>query len=167
MPPFRPLPPGGSRPMGQQPEHQRLVVQQNASSNAIRTVAAPSLMILRNDNLRQQQRMREELKLRQQQRLQQELLAMQVLKQQRMQQQEAMRQHQNMIQQQKIQQQMLASQIQRIQVLLVDLSEFGFFFFSNKLLFARCFKSHGFLEEKRSCKYFIFVKKDLHICRVR
>ncbi|XP_012280799.1 bromodomain-containing protein DDB_G0280777 isoform X2 [Orussus abietinus] len=119
VPPFKPLPPGAARPMAQQPERQRLVVQQNLT--ALKTMPAPSLVAMQEEAFRQHQRLQQEEKMRlqqhqqlqqqhqllqhqqiqqqqlqqqQQQRLQQEALAMQVLKQQQMQQQEAMRQQQ-------------------------------------------------------------------------
>ncbi|XP_043483899.1 transcription factor SPT20 homolog isoform X2 [Leptopilina heterotoma] len=121
VPPFKPLPPGGTRPMAPQPERQRLVVQQN--STALKTIPAPALGGIRNEEIiRQQEKMKEEDKARQQQRVQQEVLAMQMLKQQRLQQQEAMRkqQMQKMAQQQQIQkiaqQQMQQQQMQQQQV---------------------------------------------------
>ncbi|XP_043669429.1 dual specificity protein kinase splA-like isoform X2 [Vespula pensylvanica] len=109
VPPFKPLPVGMSRPMSQQPERQKLVVQQN--STALRTVAAPSLGT-QEDMIKYQQQ--QEAKLKQQQKLQQETLALQVLKQQRQQQQEAMRQqHIQKMQQQYKQQQLLTQQQQQ------------------------------------------------------
>ena len=126
VPPFKPLPPGGVRPMAPQPERQRLVVQQN--STALKTIPAPSLATMQEEALKQQKRMQQEDKMRQQQRIQQELLAMQVLKQQRQQQQEAMRQQQfqkimqkqqQEQQQQNIQQQVLAMQTKRMQVCII------------------------------------------------
>ncbi|CAK9800400.1 Reticulocyte-binding protein homolog 2a [Anthophora plagiata] len=109
VPPFKPLPPGAARPIAQQPERQKLVVQQN--STVLRTIPAPSLSTTQQDLMRQQQLMQQEAKQKQQLRLQQEALALQVLKQQRLQQQEAMRQQQlQKLQQQK--QQQLASQQQ-------------------------------------------------------
>ncbi|XP_012265861.2 basic-leucine zipper transcription factor A isoform X2 [Athalia rosae] len=80
VPPFKPLPPGGSRPMAQQPERQRLVVQQN--STAFRTVPAPSFAAMQEDSKKQQQR------------AQQEAFALQMLRQQQMQQQQALRDQQ-------------------------------------------------------------------------
>ncbi|XP_076245002.1 mind the gap isoform X2 [Calliopsis andreniformis] len=112
VPPFKPLPPGAARPMAQQPERQKLVVQQN--STALRTIPAPSLSRTQQDLLRQQL-LQQEAKQKQQQRLQQEAFALQVLKQQRLQQQEAMRQQQlQKIQQQQKQQQQLAAQQQQL-----------------------------------------------------
>ncbi|XP_076657770.1 mind the gap isoform X2 [Halictus rubicundus] len=110
VPPFKPLPPGAVRPIAQQPERQKLVVQQN--STALRTVPAPSLSATQQDMLRQQQQqlIQQESKQKQQQRLQQEAFALQVLKQQRLQQQEAMRQQQM----QKIQQQQKQQQQQQL-----------------------------------------------------
>ncbi|KAF7403349.1 hypothetical protein HZH68_006143 [Vespula germanica] len=109
VPPFKPLPVGMSRPMSQQPERQKLVVQQN--STALRTVAALSLGT-QEDMIKYQQQ--QEAKLKQQQKLQQETLALQVLKQQRQQQQEAMRQqHIQKMQQQYKQQQLLTQQQQQ------------------------------------------------------
>ncbi|XP_034173338.1 mind the gap isoform X1 [Osmia lignaria lignaria] len=115
VPPFKPLPPGAARPIAQQPERQKLVVQQN--STALRTVPAPSLSTTQQDLLRQQQQlMQQEMKQKQQQKLQQEAFAMQVLKQQRLQQQEAMRQQQlQKLQQQQKQQQLMAQQQKRHQ----------------------------------------------------
>jgi hypothetical protein len=105
VPPFKPLPPGGSRPMAQQPERQRLIVQQNATNfpTVLKQVPGPSLAALQEDVMRHQQRGQLEAKLRhQQQRAQQELVAMQMLKQQRQQQLEAMRQQQQQQQQQQM-----------------------------------------------------------------
>lgn len=65
--------------MAQQPERQRLVVQQNLT--ALRTVAAPSLAAMQQDNLKLQQ-----------QRAQEEAFALQMLRQQQAQQQQALRQ---------------------------------------------------------------------------
>ncbi|XP_046491701.1 uncharacterized protein mtg isoform X1 [Neodiprion pinetum] len=93
VPPFKPLPPGGVRPMAQQTERQRLVVQQNAT--ALRTVAAPSFAAMQDENSKLQQR------------TQQEAFALQMLKQQQTQQQQALRQQQ--------QQQMIVAQNKRIQ----------------------------------------------------
>ncbi|XP_034939503.1 basic-leucine zipper transcription factor A isoform X2 [Chelonus insularis] len=94
VPPFKPLPSAVLRPMAQQPEHQRLVVQQNSS--ALRTIPAPVLMqkaTAVDPKVQQQhQRNQYEMKSRQQQKIQQELLAHQVLKEQQQQQQEAMQQ---------------------------------------------------------------------------
>lgn len=110
VPPFKPLPPGAARPIAQQPERQKLVVQQN--STVLRTIPAPSLSTTQQDLLRQQQLM-QEAKQKQQLKLQQEAFALQVLKQQRLQQQEAMRQQQlQKLQQQK---QMVAQQHKRHQ----------------------------------------------------
>ncbi|XP_028520798.1 uncharacterized protein LOC107994262 isoform X1 [Apis cerana] len=110
VPPFKPLPPGAARPIAQQPERQKLVVQQN--STVLRTIPAPSLSATQQDLLRQQQLM-QEAKQKQQLKLQQEAFALQVLKQQRLQQQEAMRQQQlQKLQQQK---QMVAQQHKRHQ----------------------------------------------------
>lgn len=111
VPPFKPLPQGASRPMAQQPERQRLVVQQNSTgTTALKQMPSPSLAAMQEDALRQ--RALAEAKLRQQQRAQQEELAMQILKQQRQQQQEAMkRQHL-----QKVQFPQQALQTKRIQV---------------------------------------------------
>ncbi|XP_058788590.1 uncharacterized protein LOC131662736 isoform X2 [Phymastichus coffea] len=91
VPPFKPLPPGASRPLAKQPERQRLVVQQNSTVSALRPMAPPSYATLQEDALKQHQRAQMEAKWRQQQKLQQELLAMQMLKQQRQQQLEAAR----------------------------------------------------------------------------
>ncbi|XP_014204568.1 general transcriptional corepressor CYC8 [Copidosoma floridanum] len=97
VPPFKPLPPGASRPMAQQPERQRLVVQQNFTSSATAPRLPTASQMINNALLQeeafkqQQQRAQQEAKMREQQRLQQEMLAMQVLKQQRQQQQEAMK----------------------------------------------------------------------------
>lgn len=104
VPPFKPLPIGPPRPMAQQPERQKLVV----NSTALKT--APVMPLSQQDALRlQHQRIHQEAKLRQQQRMQQEALALQMLKQQRLQQQEAMRQqHMQKMQQQQQQQQMFA-----------------------------------------------------------
>nr|XP_033342282.1 putative uncharacterized protein DDB_G0291608 isoform X3 [Megalopta genalis] len=122
VPPFKPLPSGAVRPIAQQPERQKLVVQQN--NTALRTVPAPSLSVTQQDLLRQQQQqqqqqqqlIQQESKQKQQQKLQQEAFALQVLKQQRLQQQEAMRQQQlqKIQQQQKLQQQQLAAQQQLV-----------------------------------------------------
>ena len=106
VPPFKPLPAGATRPIAQQPERQKLVVQQN--STALRTVPAPSLSATQQDLLRQQQLMQQEAKQKQQLKLQQEAFALQMLKQQRLQQQEAMRQQQ--LQKLQKQQQMMAQQ---------------------------------------------------------
>uniref|UniRef100_A0ABD2W0E6 Chitin-binding type-2 domain-containing protein n=1 Tax=Trichogramma kaykai TaxID=54128 RepID=A0ABD2W0E6_9HYME len=100
LPPFKPLPNGGSRPMAQQPERQRLVVQNNNSSsnsqaNALRTMPSPTFAELQEDVLKQQQRVQQEAKLKQQQPNQQEILAAYMLKQQRTQQLEAMKQQQH------------------------------------------------------------------------
>jgi len=104
VPPFKPLPIGPPRPMAQQPERQKLVV----NSTALKT--APMIPLAQQEVLRQQQqRIHQDAKLKQQQRMQQEALALQVLKQQRLQQQEAMRQQQM----QKIQQQQ--KQLQQLQ----------------------------------------------------
>lgn len=84
VPPFKPLPAGAARPLAQQPEHQRLVVQQNSS--------AP--MRLAQDEALRIQRLQQEAKLREQQRYQQELLAMQIIKEQRLQQSQASHQQQ-------------------------------------------------------------------------
>ncbi|KAK9305287.1 hypothetical protein QLX08_003642 [Tetragonisca angustula] len=111
VPPFKPLPAGATRPIAQQPERQKLVVQQN--STALRTVPAPSLSATQQDLLRQQQLMHQEAKQKQQLKLQQEAFALQVLKQQRLQQQEAMRQQQ--LQKLQKQQQMMAQQQKRHQ----------------------------------------------------
>lgn len=109
VPPFKPLPAGATRPIAQQPERQKLVVQQN--STVLRTVPAPSLSATQQDLLRQQQLMQQEVKQKQQLKLQQEAFALQVLKQQRLQQQEAMRQQQlQKLQQQQKQQQIAAQQ---------------------------------------------------------
>ncbi|KAK2584589.1 hypothetical protein KPH14_006948 [Odynerus spinipes] len=113
VPPFKPLPAGMSRPMSQQPERQRLVVQQN--STALRTVAAPALGTQEETIRYQQEQMQQEAKLKQQQKLQQEALALQVLKQQRQQQQEAMRQQHLQKMQQQHKQQQLARQQQQQQ----------------------------------------------------
>ncbi|XP_043506371.1 putative uncharacterized protein DDB_G0271606 isoform X2 [Frieseomelitta varia] len=117
VPPFKPLPAGATRPIAQQPERQKLVVQQN--STALRTVPAPSFSAAQQDLLRQQQLMHQEAKQKQQLKLQQEAFALQVLKQQRLQQQEAMRQQQlqKLQKQQQImaQQQMVAQQQKRHQ----------------------------------------------------
>ncbi|XP_076279313.1 mind the gap isoform X2 [Lasioglossum baleicum] len=122
VPPFKPLPSGAVRPMAQQPERQKLVVQQN--STALRTVPAPSLSVTQQDVLKQQQQqqlIQQESKQKQQQRLQQEAFALQMLKQQRLQQQEAMRQQQlqKIQQQQKQQEQQLAQQQKRHQQMQV------------------------------------------------
>ncbi|XP_026667051.1 transcription activator MSS11 isoform X2 [Ceratina calcarata] len=113
VPPFKPLPPGAARPIAQQPERQKLVVAQQ-NSTVLRTVPAPSLSNLANqqDLLRQQQLV-QEAKQRQQLKLQQEAFAMQMLKQQRLQQQEAMRQQQLQKLQQQKQQQMATQQVKR------------------------------------------------------
>ncbi|XP_011146040.1 uncharacterized protein LOC105187125 isoform X2 [Harpegnathos saltator] len=115
VPPFKPLPVGAARPMAQQPERQKLVVQQNATAigkqgtSAMQPLVQQEITALR----QQQQRMHQEAKLKQQQRMQQEALALQVLKQQRLQQQEAMRQQQvQKLQQHQRQQQLLAQQPQ-------------------------------------------------------
>ncbi|XP_008203949.1 mediator of RNA polymerase II transcription subunit 15 isoform X2 [Nasonia vitripennis] len=116
VPPFKPLPPGASRPMAQQPERQRLVVQQNSTANAVANAPRPVYTAQQQDDiLKQQQRAQLESKIMQQQKLQQEMLAMQMLKQQRQQQQEAMmKQQQQMVQypQQALQQ---ATQTRRVQ----------------------------------------------------
>ncbi|XP_011870768.1 PREDICTED: transcription factor SPT20 homolog isoform X2 [Vollenhovia emeryi] len=106
VPPFKPLPIGTARPMTQQPEHQKLVV------NATTLKTSPAVLsAMQQEALRQHhQRIHQETKLKQQQRIQQEALAVQILKQQRLQQQEAMRQQQ--IQQQKLQQQQKQQQQQ-------------------------------------------------------
>lgn len=108
VPPFKPLPLGTARPLAQQPERQKLVV----NSTAIKT--APVIPSAQLEALQQQhQRLHQEAKLKQQQRIQQEALALQILKQQRQQQQEAMRQqHMQKIQQMQKQQQMLAQRQQ-------------------------------------------------------
>ncbi|KMQ95542.1 lrr domain-containing protein [Lasius niger] len=113
VPPFKPLPLGTARPLAQQPERQKLVV----NSTAIKT--APVIPQTQLEALQQQhQRIHQEAKLKQQQRIQQEALALQVLKQQRQQQQEAMRQqHMQKIQQMQKQQQMLA---QRQQIMTIN-----------------------------------------------
>ncbi|XP_017764286.1 PREDICTED: mediator of RNA polymerase II transcription subunit 15-like [Eufriesea mexicana] len=115
VPPFKPLPPGAARPIAQQPERQKLVVQQN--STVLRTVPAPSLSGTQQDLVRQQQLIQQEAKQKQQLKLQQEAFALQVLKQQRLQQQEAMRQQQlqKLQQQQQKQQQMVVQQQKRHQ----------------------------------------------------
>ncbi|XP_011265753.1 histone-lysine N-methyltransferase trithorax isoform X1 [Camponotus floridanus] len=107
VPPFKPLPLGTARPLAQQPERQKLVV----NSTAVKTSPVMSAQL---EALHQQhQRIHQEAKLKQQQRIQQEALALQVLKQQRQQQQEAMRQqHVQKIQQMQKQQQMLAQRQQ-------------------------------------------------------
>ncbi|XP_076623741.1 mind the gap isoform X2 [Colletes latitarsis] len=123
VPPFKPLPPGAARPIAQQPERQKLVVQQN--STALRTIPAPALSATQQDMLRQQQQLVQQ-EAKQKQRLQQEAFALQVLKQQRLQQQEATRQQQlqkiqqqqkqqQLQQQQKRHQQMLSMQVKRDQ----------------------------------------------------
>ncbi|KAL6254481.1 hypothetical protein P5V15_014534 [Pogonomyrmex californicus] len=112
VPPFKPLPIGMVRPMTQQPERQKLVV------NATALKTAPVMSVMQQEALRQHhQRIHQENKLKQQQRLQQEALAVQMLKQQRLQQQEAMRQQQiqkMQQQQQKQQQQQMLMQRQQI-----------------------------------------------------
>ncbi|XP_025991270.2 transcription factor SPT20 homolog isoform X2 [Solenopsis invicta] len=113
VPPFKPLPIGTVRPMTQQPERQKLIV------NATALKPSPVLSAMQQEALRQHhQRIHQENKLKQQQRIQQEALAVQILKQQRQQQQEAMRlqqiQQQKMQQQQKQQQQQLLAQRQQI-----------------------------------------------------
>lgn len=119
VPPFKPLPPGASRPMAQQPERQRLIVQQNSTATAASNFPRPVYPAQQQDDvLKQQQQAQLESKLMQQQKLQQEMLAMQMLKQQRQQQQEAMlkqQQQQQMVQypQQALQQ---ATQTRRTQV---------------------------------------------------
>ncbi|KAL6438927.1 hypothetical protein ACFW04_003757 [Cataglyphis niger] len=112
VPPFKPLPFGTARPLAQQPERQKLVV----NSTAVKT--APVIPSMQLDALHQQhQRIHQEAKLKQQQRIQQEALALQVLKQQRQQQQEAMRQqHMQKIQQMQKQQQMLAQRQQMMTI---------------------------------------------------
>ncbi|XP_029172393.1 basic-leucine zipper transcription factor A isoform X2 [Nylanderia fulva] len=112
VPPFKPLPFGTARPLAQQPERQKLVV----NSTAIKTASVVPQAQL--DALQQQhQRIHQEAKLKQQQRIQQEALALQVLKQQRQQQQEAMRQqHMQKMQQMQKQQQILA---QRQQIMTI------------------------------------------------
>ncbi|XP_032689163.1 transcription factor kayak isoform X2 [Odontomachus brunneus] len=112
VPPFKPLPVSATRPMAQQPERQKLVVQQNATTVAKQ--ATSLVPLIQQEILRQQQqRMHQEAKMKQQQRIQQEALALQVLKQQRLQQQEAIRQqHVQKMQQQQKQQQLLAQQQQ-------------------------------------------------------
>lgn len=120
VPPFKPLPPGATRPLAQQPERQRLIVQQNNTALSSSILSKPQALMngasftsLQEDVLKQ--RAQNEVKLREQQRFQQELLAMQVLKQQRQQQQEAMklqRQHQQV----KFPQQALSMATKRIQV---------------------------------------------------
>lgn len=110
VPPFKPLP-LGTRPLAQQPERQKLVVNSTAVKTA--SVISPAQLEALHQ---QQQRIHQEAKLKQQQRIQQEALALQVLKQQRQQQQEAMRQqHMQKIQQMQKQQQMLAQRQQTIQ----------------------------------------------------
>ncbi|EFN80140.1 hypothetical protein EAI_05947 [Harpegnathos saltator] len=79
VPPFKPLPVGAARPMAQQPERQKLVVQQNATAigkqgtSAMQPLVQQEITALR----QQQQRMHQEAKLKQQQRMQQEALALQ------------------------------------------------------------------------------------------
>ncbi|KAJ8678638.1 hypothetical protein QAD02_014425 [Eretmocerus hayati] len=115
VPPFRPLPLGAVRPMAQQSERQRLVVQHNASlasgpsaasSGTVQVVTAvkPTTMVatMPASALKQQQIAQIEAKLREQQQMQQEVLAMQVIKQQRQQQQQAMKLQQQQ-QQQRVQ----------------------------------------------------------------
>ncbi|XP_070166877.1 histone-lysine N-methyltransferase trithorax isoform X2 [Polyergus mexicanus] len=107
VPPFKPLPLGTARPLAQQPERQKLIV----NSTAVKT--GPVMPSAQLEALHQQhQRIHQEAKLKQQQRIQQEALALQVLKQQRQQQQEAMRQQhiQKMQQMQKQRQQMMIIQ---------------------------------------------------------
>lgn len=107
VPPFKPLPIGTVRPMTQQPERQKLIV----NATALKTAIAMSAM--QQEALHQHhQRVHQENKLKQQQRIQQEALAVQILKQQRLQQQEAMRQQQ--MQQQKLQQQQKQQQQQML-----------------------------------------------------
>ena len=109
VPPFKPLPPGASRPLAQQPERQRLIVQQNSTqAQALRPIQGPTFGALQDDALKQHQRAQMEGKLREQQHIQQEMIAMQMLKQQRQQQQEAMKR----IQQQQAQQ---VLQMQKVQ----------------------------------------------------
>ncbi|XP_018401539.1 PREDICTED: alpha-protein kinase 1-like [Cyphomyrmex costatus] len=113
VPPFKPLPIGTVRPMTQQPERQKLIV------NATALKTAPVISAMQQEILRQHhQRIHQENKMKQQQRIQQEALAVQILKQQRLQQQEAMRQQQiqqqRMQQQQKQQQQQMFAQRQQI-----------------------------------------------------
>ncbi|XP_018314091.1 AF4/FMR2 family member 4 isoform X1 [Mycetomoellerius zeteki] len=113
VPPFKPLPIGTVRPMTQQPERQKLIV------NATALKTAPMTPAMQQEILRQHhQRIHQENKMKQQQRIQQEALAVQILKQQRLQQQEAMRQQQmqqqKMQQQQKQQQQQMLAQRQQI-----------------------------------------------------
>ncbi|XP_036141076.1 transcription factor SPT20 homolog isoform X3 [Monomorium pharaonis] len=113
VPPFKPLPIGTIRPMTQQPERQKLIV----NATALKTGSVMSAM--QQEALRQHhERLHQENKLKQQQRIQQEALAIQILKQQRLQQQEAMRQQQlqqqKMQQQQKQQQQQILAQRQQI-----------------------------------------------------
>ncbi|KAM0735115.1 hypothetical protein ACS0PU_011228 [Formica fusca] len=112
VPPFKPLPLGTARPLAQQPERQKLVV----NSTAVKT--APVMPSTQLEVLHQQhQRIHQEAKLKQQQRIQQEALALQVLKQQRQQQQEAMRQqHIQKMQQMQKQQQMLAQRQQMMTI---------------------------------------------------
>ncbi|XP_063981855.1 uncharacterized protein Mtg isoform X2 [Diachasmimorpha longicaudata] len=117
VPPFKPLPPGASRPMAPQPEHQRLVVQHN--STALKTIPAPSLGALQDaavrqhqvqlqqqKNLMQQQKIIQEMNLRQQQ----DALAVQMLKEQK--QQQAVANKQKLVEQQQI----LNLQTKRIQM---------------------------------------------------
>ncbi|XP_015121229.1 probable serine/threonine-protein kinase yakA [Diachasma alloeum] len=121
VPPFKPLPPGASRPMAPQPEHQRLVVQQN--STALKTIPAPSLAALQDAAMRQhqvqlqqqktimqQQKILQEMNLRQQQKAHQDALAVQILKEQK--QQQAVANKQKLVEQQ----QMLNLQTKRIQI---------------------------------------------------
>lgn len=134
MPPFKPLPPGAARPIAQQPERQKLVVQQN--STVLRTIPAPSLSATQQDLLRQQQLM-QEAKQKQQLKLQQEAFALQVLKQQRLQQQEAMRQQQlqklqqqkQMMVQHKRHQQVIPMQVIRDQVIFINSNRYADFLF--------------------------------------
>lgn len=100
------------RPLAQQPERQKLVV----NTTALKTV--PAMPLAQQEALRlQHQRIHQETKLKQQQRIQQEALALQVLEQQRLQQQEAMRQQQMQKMQQRQKQQILA---QRQQIMAIQ-----------------------------------------------
>ncbi|KAK0162163.1 hypothetical protein PV327_008523 [Microctonus hyperodae] len=123
IPPFKPLPPGASRPIASQPEHQRLVVQHN--STVLRTIPAPSLMFTNEAAIQQQQQQKlfmqqqqqinSDTKLRQQQRIQQETLAIQMLKEQRQQQREANIRQKLAQQQESFKQQSLDLQTKRVQ----------------------------------------------------
>ncbi|XP_044006635.1 bromodomain-containing protein DDB_G0280777-like isoform X1 [Aphidius gifuensis] len=112
VPPFKPLPPGASRPMSPQLEHQRLVVQQNSS--ALRTIPAPSLAAMQDAAIRQQIYHQQIQHQQQQQKIQQQQMQYQQMQQQMQEQQKFAIQEQQKLAMQEQQKQFAIQQQQRI-----------------------------------------------------